>query len=253
METYGWARVPLCLRLLPNTTEKPALAEVHRAEERELKALDEFIAYKTRFVERLQNVEKNLQATEETEWLKEYLEHFLDANREAQRGLPFWPHEQDRNGVEDSAPEVEVHTEDRSSTAEVGLILAAMPDPEARGYFGPRRSRPATIPGTRAPRRRATSTSPVTVEAGTNVGGVDRFPAFNPRTNIRVGHFVALTVEQEELRTGVPYYVGKVLEFGNGRWVEKMKVIWYWPCLGIGMQTGSTSNIARYGNCMEGT
>jgi hypothetical protein len=57
-----------------------------------LKALDEFIAYKTRCVERLQNVEKNLQAIEEIEWLKEYLEHFLDANRKAQKGLPFWPH-----------------------------------------------------------------------------------------------------------------------------------------------------------------
>jgi hypothetical protein len=43
----------VCLRSLPNTTEKPTLAEVHRAEERELKALDEFIAYKTRCVERL--------------------------------------------------------------------------------------------------------------------------------------------------------------------------------------------------------
>jgi hypothetical protein len=243
----------VCLRSLPNTTEKPALAEVHRAEERELKALDEFIAYKTRCVERLQNVEKNLQAIEETEWLKEYLEHFPDANREAQRGLSFWPHEQDRNGVEDSASEVEVQMEDRSSTAEVGLIMATMPDPEARGYFGPRRSRPATMPGTRAPRRRAISTSPVTVGAGTSAGGEDRFPAFNPGTDIRVGHFVALIVEQEELRAGVPFYVGKVLEFGNGRWAEKMKVIWYWPCLGIGMQTGSASNIARYINCMERT
>jgi hypothetical protein len=26
-----------------------------------------------------------------------------------------------------------------------------------------------------------------------------------------------------------------VLEFGKGRWAEKMKMIWYWPCLGIGM------------------
>jgi hypothetical protein len=155
--------------------------------------------------------------------------------------------------VEDSVPEVEVRTEDRSSTAEVGLIMATMPDPKARGYFGPRRSRPTTIPGTRAPRRRATSTSPVTVGAGTNAGGEDRFPAFNLGTDIRVGHFVALIVEQEELRAGVPFYVGKVLEFGNGRWAEKMKVIWYWPCLRIGMQTGSAPNIAQYGNCMEGT
>jgi hypothetical protein len=32
--------------------------------------------------------------------------------------------------VDDSAPEVEVRTEDRSSPAEVGLIMATMPDPE---------------------------------------------------------------------------------------------------------------------------
>jgi hypothetical protein len=119
--------------------------------------------------------------------------------------------------VEDSALEVEVRTEDRSSIAEVGLIMATMPDPEARGYFGPRRSRPATIPSTRAPRRRATSTSPVIVGAGTSAGGEDRFPAFNPGTDIRVEHFVVLTVEQEELPAGVPFYVGKVLEFGNER------------------------------------
>jgi ribosomal 50S subunit-associated protein YjgA (DUF615 family) len=128
-DSWGPAEGHVCLRSLPNTAEKLALAEVHRAEERELKALDEFIAYNTRCVERLQNVEKNLQAIEETEWLKEYLEHFPDTNREAQRALLFWPHEQDMNGVEDSAREGEVHKEDRSSPAEVGLIMATMPDP----------------------------------------------------------------------------------------------------------------------------
>jgi hypothetical protein len=250
-DAWGPTDGHVCLRSLLNTAEKPALAEVYRAEERELKALDEFIAYKTRCVERLQNVQKNLQAIEETEWLKEYLEHFPDANREAQRALPFWPHEQDRNGVEDLALELEVQTEDQSSPTEVGLIMATMPDPEAREYFGPRRSRPATIPHTRAPRRRAISTSPLTVRVGTNAGGEDFFLAFNPETDIRVGHLVALSVEQEELCVGVPFYMGKVLEFGKGRWAEKMKVIWYWPCLGIGMQIGSTSNIARYGNYME--
>ena len=30
-----------------------------------------------------------------------------------------------------------------------------------------------------------------------------------------------------------------------------MKVIWYWPCLKIGMQAESTTSIARYKNCME--
>jgi hypothetical protein len=66
-DAWGPAEGHVCLRSLLNTAEKPALAEVHRAEERELKALDEFIAYKTRCMERLQNVEKNLQAIEERE------------------------------------------------------------------------------------------------------------------------------------------------------------------------------------------
>jgi hypothetical protein len=82
-DAWGPTEGHVCLRSLSNKEEKPVLAEVHHAEERELKALDEFIAYKTRCVERLQNVEKNLQAIVEIEWLKEYLEHFPDANREA--------------------------------------------------------------------------------------------------------------------------------------------------------------------------
>jgi hypothetical protein len=60
----------LCLNSLPSTMEKPNLVEVFHADERELRALDDFIAYKERCVERLQNVEKNLQAIEETRWLK---------------------------------------------------------------------------------------------------------------------------------------------------------------------------------------
>ena len=184
-DAWGPTGGHVCLRSLSNPTEKPTLAEVHRTEERELKALDKFIAYKRRCLVRgLQNVEKNLQAIEETEWLKEYLEHFPDANREAQRALPFWPHEQDKNGGEDSAPEGEIRRKDQSSPVEVGLIMALMPNPEARGYFEPRRNRPTTVPSTRAPRARATSTRPLIGGALNSEGGEDRFPAFNPETNI---------------------------------------------------------------------
>jgi hypothetical protein len=71
------------LGILKLVFKKITIFWYYSAEERELKVLDEFIAYKMRCVERLQNVEKNLQAIEETGWLKEYLEHFPDANREA--------------------------------------------------------------------------------------------------------------------------------------------------------------------------
>ena len=121
------------------------------------------------------------------------------------------------NGVEDSALEVQVRMEDRLSLVEVGLIMGTMPNPEARGYFRPCRNRPAIVPRTRAPGKKATTASLLSIGAGTNVRREDRFPAFNLETNIRVGHFVALSVEQEELHVGVPFYLEKVLEFGKGR------------------------------------
>ena len=170
---------------------------------------------------------------------------------EKHRGLPFWPHEQDKNGVEDSTPKGKFCTEDWSSPVEVGLIIATMPYPKARGYFGPCWNRPTTVPNMRAPMKIATSISPLTVGARTSIGGEDCFPAFNPKIDNWVGHFVTLSIEQEELRASVPFYMGKVLEFKKKRWAEKMKVIWYWPCFGIGMQAESASNIAWYENCME--
>jgi hypothetical protein len=64
-DAWGPANGHLCLTSLPSTMEKPNLVDVFHADEQELRALDDFIAYKERCVERLQNVEK-LQAIEET-------------------------------------------------------------------------------------------------------------------------------------------------------------------------------------------
>jgi hypothetical protein len=130
-DAWGPAEGHLCLISLPNTMEKPNLAEVSATNERELRALDEFIAYKERYVERLQHVEKNVPAIDETRWLKQNLEEFPDGDREAQRALLFWPHEQEKNVMEDSDPEGVLHTEENSNitNAEVDLIMATMPDP----------------------------------------------------------------------------------------------------------------------------
>jgi hypothetical protein len=68
---------------------------------------------------------------------------------------------------------------------------------------------------TRAPRKRASSATQQTIGATSSEGGEDRFPPFNLENDIQVGQFVALTVEQEELRASIPFYVGKVLEFGQ--------------------------------------
>jgi hypothetical protein len=231
--------------------EKLNLAEVFCTDKRELRALDNFIAYKEKYVERLQNVEKNLQAIKETQWLKQYLEDFPRADRAAQRALPFWPHEQEI--MDESGTGAVVHTEEDSNrtSTEVDLIMATMLDPEARGYFHPRRNRPSTISVTRAPRMRASTTAEQTVGASNGRGVHDRFPPFNPESVTRVGQFVAFTMEHKELRAGVPFYVGKVVEFGQRTWIEKIKVVWYWPAMRVGVQTGSGYSTTRYRNCLE--
>jgi hypothetical protein len=52
-DAWGPAEGHLCLTSIPNTMEKPKLAEIFGADERELRVLDEFIAYKEGCVERL--------------------------------------------------------------------------------------------------------------------------------------------------------------------------------------------------------
>ena len=53
----------------------------------------------------------------------------------------------------------------------------------------------------------------------------DPFPTFNLETDLQIGYFVALTVERKEVRAGVTFFVGKVIEFGHRKWVMKVKVI----------------------------
>jgi len=74
---------------VPSLLEKPDLTKVFGADERELRALDEFIGYKERCVERLHNVERNLQAIDEVKWLASYLKEFPNMNKDDERAKPF--------------------------------------------------------------------------------------------------------------------------------------------------------------------
>ena len=79
----------------------------------------------------------------------------------------------------------------------------------------------------------------------------DPFPPFNPSSDIRCGQFVVLSVDRAEVESGVPFYVGKVIEDGKGRWRLKMKVCWYWPIIQEGVVDGPGSSAQRYANCMD--
>jgi len=64
------------LHSLPSTIEKPDLAQVFEADQRELKALDEFIAYKKKLILRGFDPIRNAEVVDRIEEFKEYLEDF---------------------------------------------------------------------------------------------------------------------------------------------------------------------------------
>ena len=80
------------LRSTPNRMERPDFAIVYAADEKELKALDDFIEYKERCIQRLQYVEKNREAKHEAERLKQYLAEFPMKDQSFNHvSSPFWP------------------------------------------------------------------------------------------------------------------------------------------------------------------
>ena len=126
------------LRSLPNREERPAFANVFAADERELKALDDFIAYKERCIQRFQHEDKNHNAKVEAERLKLYLAEFprKDRSDEHQSSI-FWPSNMSNIAPTERAPLEVVDSpgeEDREITA-VDQIVAMLPNAEARGYL----------------------------------------------------------------------------------------------------------------------
>ena len=71
---------------------KPDYTMIYAGDERELKALEDFIAYKERCIQRFQHVEVNRDAKEEAIRLKQYRTEFPTKDRDADHiSLPFWP------------------------------------------------------------------------------------------------------------------------------------------------------------------
>jgi hypothetical protein len=46
-------------------------------------------------------------------------------------------------------------------------------------------------------------------------------------------------------------HLGKVVEFGQRKWAEKIKVVWYWPSMRVGVQMELGCSRIWYTNCME--
>jgi hypothetical protein len=128
------------LRSTPNRMERPDFAIVYAADERELRALDDFIGYKERCIQRLQYVEKNREAKHEAERLKQYLVEFPQKDRSIDHVTsPFWrSNASNAPSVRNFPSEaVENVVEETREVTMVDQIVAMLPS-----AFGPRRERP---------------------------------------------------------------------------------------------------------------
>ena len=143
------------LRSLPSREERPTFAEVFAADERELKALDDFITYKERCIQRFQHEDKNREAKREAEKLKLYLAEFPHKDRtNDHRASQFWPSEvSNTTSTERATLDVTAgQREENREIAAVDQIVDLLPNAEARGYFGPRKDRPSNRAVRRAQR-----------------------------------------------------------------------------------------------------
>jgi len=55
----------------------------------------------------------------------------------------------------------------------------------------------------------------------------DPFPVFYLKNNVKIEEFVALTIESNDARVVISFYLVEVLEFGQQSCETRMKVVWY--------------------------
>ena len=78
------------IEVVASREEQPTFDKVFGADEQELKAFNDFIAYKERCIKRFQHLERNLKAIDEAARLKLYLAEFpLKDRTQEQVSSPF--------------------------------------------------------------------------------------------------------------------------------------------------------------------
>jgi hypothetical protein len=146
------------------------------------------------------------------------------------------------------------HGSEASRVEEVlnNQILALLPDPSQRGFFGLKRLRPSTASVMKAPRRMNTERTsgiarPSTMEE-------DPFSEFDPHKHMEIGHFVAMCVTRDDVLSGILFFLGRVIRFRGKREEQgDMQVIWYWPEERAGHRDQDGDFRNRYANCLNST
>jgi hypothetical protein len=125
-----------CLDTVPSARLPIGLAEVTEPEPRDIKILEDYIDLKETQIARHQNVEKNIDAVEQTEWLISYLKEFPTNDRSEALQLPFWP-------LEETTENEVNHQVMPESTIVDENILAGLTQITVQAYWEPRSMRPS--------------------------------------------------------------------------------------------------------------
>ena len=242
VQTKDYARDPIWepedgyqyLNEVPNCGQKLNFAQVHDANNQELKALEDFVLMKEKCIIKLMYVEHNLHAIQDTKWLMEYLKEFPRKDK----WIPweqsqFWPDTREVNAHASmehhgSALEGPQLLQSNAGTLEIGsTVLDHLPPILERGYFGPRRGKPqittSKLIQEQRPNTKEVSPSP-------NVDLDDQSPEFDPFKNVEVGQFVTMNNSSEDRESGIPFFLGRVSGMKNVSLTSRsMRIIWYWP------------------------
>ncbi|KAG0571205.1 hypothetical protein KC19_6G219400 [Ceratodon purpureus] len=70
------------------------------------------------------------------------------------------------------------------------------------------------------------------------LGELQPYSEFDPFNDVKVGHFVAMNSNIDDMRLGILFFLGKVKAIRNVSTKSRcMKVIWYWPNQQFGKMT----------------
>lgn len=255
-----YARSPLwlpptgyvCFETIPSVHSKPDLAEVSQADDRELKALEDYILLKERQILRQTNVERNLEAIEETSKLITYLKEFPKRDRSMDALSPFWPFEDE--GIEQN---IMLSIEETTSNEAIASVLQSLPPVMVSDFFGPRSQRPV---GHRVrPRNNShgrvtnvTQNLPNASLVQSNSVVPNAFPPFNPSKDVSIGMFAALETTDEDRSIGIPFFIAKVLKMSRQTCTDgTATVMWYQPKMHFGVRDETGKFFKRYRNCIE--
>lgn len=123
----------VCLNKIPLTCKVIFLASISQLDDRELKALEEFILLKERHIVHHMNVKKYLQAIDEASQLISYLKLFPSNDRTNDLNVPFW------SGSENLLASLEPSSAQSDlPDLNIFIFLQSLPNVIVTSYFGPR-------------------------------------------------------------------------------------------------------------------